>query len=257
MNGFQLVLIGDLQEIPFIHLATDEFQIAINDWSGDVSPPLTPLVRRADCKMRMATSMTTSIRYFNPSNSYFEPLLDPWKFDFKVSRVSAGPDNNPMDVSFTSRQRLELNISAAFIELMLSGMAAWGQGQERLRSERGTDAPFRIRNLTGKQLALWCESRDPNKPPTGVKLLDDGGDVPWRFEDRRTSRDVSVVPCRADDRMYRELATIRLVSTSKTPLGRQFAGSRSTVKASTYCYYDPRSSKSPISSCAISRSRTM
>jgi vacuolar protein sorting-associated protein 13A/C len=42
VNGFQLVLIGDLQEIPFVHLSTDEFQIAVNDWSGDVSLPRMP-----------------------------------------------------------------------------------------------------------------------------------------------------------------------------------------------------------------------
>lgn len=37
INGFQLVLVGDLQEMPFVHLATNEFQIAVNDWTGDVS----------------------------------------------------------------------------------------------------------------------------------------------------------------------------------------------------------------------------
>jgi vacuolar protein sorting-associated protein 13A/C len=36
-------------------------------------------------QLKMATSITTSIRYFNFANSYFEPLLDPWKFDLRVS----------------------------------------------------------------------------------------------------------------------------------------------------------------------------
>ena len=35
--------------------------------------------------MKMTTSITTSIRYFNLTNSYFEPMLDPWKFDLRVS----------------------------------------------------------------------------------------------------------------------------------------------------------------------------
>lgn len=34
--------------------------------------------------MKMATSLTTSIRYFNLTNSHFEPLMDPWQFDLKV-----------------------------------------------------------------------------------------------------------------------------------------------------------------------------
>lgn len=45
-------------------------------------------------QMKMATSMTTSIRYFNLANSYFEPLMDPWTFDIRVG--------------FTARTRLTL-----------------------------------------------------------------------------------------------------------------------------------------------------
>lgn len=37
INGFQFVLIGDLQEMPMLHMSTNEFSVMINDWSGDVS----------------------------------------------------------------------------------------------------------------------------------------------------------------------------------------------------------------------------
>ena len=37
MNGFQFVLVGDLQEMPMVHLSTNEFTLMVNDWSGDVS----------------------------------------------------------------------------------------------------------------------------------------------------------------------------------------------------------------------------
>ena len=36
INGFQFVLVGDLQEMPFVHLSSNEFVITVNDWSGDV-----------------------------------------------------------------------------------------------------------------------------------------------------------------------------------------------------------------------------
>jgi vacuolar protein sorting-associated protein 13A/C len=36
INGFQFVLVGDVQEMPFVHLSTSEFVVLINDWSGDV-----------------------------------------------------------------------------------------------------------------------------------------------------------------------------------------------------------------------------
>jgi vacuolar protein sorting-associated protein 13A/C len=153
--------------------------------------------------MKMATSITSSIRYFNLTNSYFEPLMDPWKFDLKascstysadvqVNRTSTGSDCNPMNILLTARERLEVNLTSAFIELTITSMTIWSKEAERMKSGRGSDAPFRIRNRTGLTMLLWPEVNDLNKPVSGVKRLDDGADVPWRFEDRRHTRDVNV-----------------------------------------------------------------
>ncbi|WWD17860.1 hypothetical protein CI109_102304 [Kwoniella shandongensis] len=174
INGFQFVLVGDLQEMPMVHLSTNEFMVMINDWSGD---------------MKMATSITTSIRYFNLTNSYFEPLMDPWKFDLRVNRIAAGPGHNPLNVHLSASERLELNVSSAFIELAITSMTMWTKEGDRAKEGRGTDAPFRVRNRTGLTILLWPEAADLNKSVTGVKRLDDGADVPWRFEDRKHTRD--------------------------------------------------------------------
>lgn len=37
-EGFQLVLIGDLHELPLLHLHTRPFKATVQDWSGDVRP---------------------------------------------------------------------------------------------------------------------------------------------------------------------------------------------------------------------------
>lgn len=37
VNGFQFVLVGDVHEMPMVHLSTNEFLVTVNDWSGDVS----------------------------------------------------------------------------------------------------------------------------------------------------------------------------------------------------------------------------
>ncbi|WVR05901.1 hypothetical protein IAU60_002927 [Kwoniella sp. DSM 27419] len=174
INGFQFVLVGDLQEMPMVHLTTNEFMVAINDWSGD---------------MKMATSMTTSIRYFNLANSYFEPLMDPWKFDLNVNRTAAGAGQNPLEVKLSAAERLELNLSSAFIELAITTMTVWSREKDRAKEGRGSDAPFRVRNRTGLTILLWPEAADLKKTVTGVKRLDDGADVPWRFEDRKHTRD--------------------------------------------------------------------
>ncbi|KAK8865949.1 hypothetical protein IAR55_001098 [Kwoniella newhampshirensis] len=174
INGFQLVLVGDLQEMPMVHLSTNEFMVMINDWSGD---------------LKMATSITTSIRYFNLTNSYFEPLMDPWTFDLRVNRIAAGPGHNPLHVRLSASERLELNLSSAFIELAITSVTMWTKEGDRAKEGRGTDAPFRVRNRTGLTILLWPEAADLNKAVTGVKRLDDGADVPWRFEDRKHTRD--------------------------------------------------------------------
>ena len=71
-------------------------------------------------------------------------------------------------------------------------MTIWSKEGERAMAGRGSDAPFRFRNLTGLSILIWPEATDLGKPVTGVKRLDDGADVPWRFEDRKHTREVSI-----------------------------------------------------------------
>ncbi|KAL7419546.1 Vacuolar protein sorting-associated protein 13 [Cryptotrichosporon argae] len=177
INGFQFVLVGDVQEMPMVHLSTNAFECLVNDWSGD---------------LKMATSITTSIRYFNLTNSYFEPLMDPWQFELRVMRTSATPGVNPLTIKLSADQRLELNVTSAFIELAITSMTVWSKEGSRVREgRRSSDAPFRVRNRTGMPIALWPE-RDGDTgevPWTRRKELADGADVPWRFEDRKATRD--------------------------------------------------------------------
>lgn len=71
-EGFQVVLIEDLHELPLIHLHTKKFNIEVFDWSSE---------------MKMQTAISWSINYFNPTNSHWEPLMDPWDLTLRVSVV--------------------------------------------------------------------------------------------------------------------------------------------------------------------------
>lgn len=106
--------------------------------------------------------------------------------------MSAGPHNNPLNVKLSARERLEVNLTSAFIELAITSMTIWSKEGERAMAGRGSDAPFRVRNLTGLSILIWPEATDLGKAVTGVKRLDDGADVPWRFEDRKHTREVSI-----------------------------------------------------------------
>ena len=69
-EGFQIVLIEDLHELPLIHLASKKFTIDAWDWSSE---------------MKLQTAISWSINYFNPTNSHWEPLMDPWDLTLRVS----------------------------------------------------------------------------------------------------------------------------------------------------------------------------
>ena len=50
INGFQFVMIGDMQEMPMVHLSTNEFSIDVSDWSGDVSTGILSTLVLTDAK---------------------------------------------------------------------------------------------------------------------------------------------------------------------------------------------------------------
>jgi vacuolar protein sorting-associated protein 13A/C len=180
IGGFQLVLIGDLQDLPLVHLSTKPFSLNVNDWSTD---------------LHAKTAMSTTINYYNLMNSHWEPLMDPWEFALTVAKTTGTGDNGTMAVKFTSRQRLEMNMTAAFIELAITSATVWSQQHERVQHEgRGVDAPFVVRNRTGYTLLVWADS-DKSLRSSGqgksvqVRRLADNEAIPWRFQDHKRQRE--------------------------------------------------------------------
>lgn len=96
-----------------------------------------------------------------------------------------------MAINFSSKERLELNVTATFIELAITSWNQWTTESERiLQSARGGDAPYLIRNRTGYPIELWSDTRGSSS--TGRISIDDGSEAPWRFEDFKTLREVRV-----------------------------------------------------------------
>jgi vacuolar protein sorting-associated protein 13A/C len=102
------------------------------------------------------------------------------------------PDSNPLSVRISAAERLEVNLTSAFVELAITSMTLWSKHGDKIKESNGNDAPFRLRNYTGLTMLVWPESRDLNKKVSGVKSLDDGADVPWRFENPNKAREVSL-----------------------------------------------------------------
>ncbi|KAK4052926.1 Vacuolar protein sorting-associated protein 13 [Microbotryomycetes sp. JL221] len=169
VDGFQLVLIGDLHDMPILDIKAGKFTAKARDWSADLDASVT---------------ITPFINYFNLRVSHWEPLMDPWEFSINVSKsITTGL----LAISLSSRKRLELNVTATFIELALTTMAiAEREGDKMYTKPRGSNAPFLIKNRTGYPMSLWNETSNALGE---ASRLDDGQNKPWRFDDWRTVRD--------------------------------------------------------------------
>ncbi|KAI6047634.1 vacuolar protein sorting-associated protein 13 [Pisolithus marmoratus] len=173
VDGFRLILIGDMHEQPMVDLSLRPFVVNLNDWSS---------------KLNAATVVSTQINFWNLTNSHWEPLIDPWTFTLSIIKEQL-PDG--FKVSLTARDRLDLNITTAFVELGLAATKMLGkEGEGVLQRARGSYAPYRIRNRTGFPLFVWSD-KEANASLTEASAVkvSHNQSVDWRFGDWKTMRE--------------------------------------------------------------------
>ena len=170
LEGFRVVLIGDLHELPLLDFSIKKFNIDVRDWSG---------------QMNGKTNLDMFINIYNFSKSAWEPLIEPWQFGLQLSKVQS-PDC--LSIEFYSQKMLELTITSATLALASKSAQFLSQDEDDVLSKpRGIDTPFRIRNYTGFDINVWDDNSSDEKP-TSAKLSD-GEEAPWRFEDWEKMRE--------------------------------------------------------------------
>ena len=171
--GLQVIVIGDVHSLPLIDMNVSKFGVDVQDWSGD---------------MKVDSTLNLYLNYYNLSRSHWEPFIDPWTLNFAMSTTSAGGDAST-SMTVSSKRRLELNLTSTLIETALTSAAIMNDESGKASGLRNA-APFRIRNRTGYRISIWPEHEDRRiKPQT--QHLDDGNDLPWRFDDWKVMREVS------------------------------------------------------------------
>ena len=91
-----------------------------------------------------------------------------------------------------ARDRLDVNLSTTFAELGITTVNMWGrEGALVLQKDRGSYAPYRIRNRTGSPLFVWSDN-DTNSgmQESNVIKLNHEQVVDWRFDDWKKMREV-------------------------------------------------------------------
>ncbi|KAJ9479242.1 Vacuolar protein sorting-associated protein 13 [Pseudozyma hubeiensis] len=169
--GLQIILIGDAHSLPMLDLNVSKFAVDVRDWSGD---------------MHGSTFLDLYINYYNLSRSHWEPLIDPWGVQFHMES-STSPTR--FNATVSSKKRLELNVTTTLIETGLSAMSLINEADLQDLQQRNR-APFVIQNRTGYRISLWPEHDDrERKSKTSPQHLDDGKDMPWRFDDWKSMRE--------------------------------------------------------------------
>ncbi|CAG8536787.1 2817_t:CDS:10, partial [Racocetra persica] len=171
----RLILIGDEHDIPMIDGSCDKVDIEIVDWSSQLS---------------VDVAVSTYVNYFNLTNSHWEPLIEPWQYNVHALKQTV-PESMVIDI--TSLKRLEVNITHIFLETMLTTLSIINQVSEHLSTTaRGSRAPYILRNKTGYNMNVWAISSDDAKD-TELKVMNDGQELDWRFDDWRKMRESMAV----------------------------------------------------------------
>ena len=169
VQGIRVILIGDLHELPLIDWSVKNFNVDVRDWSG---------------AMTGDTSFDTYVNVFNFSKSAWEPLIEPWKLGFHLSKEQR-PDRLAVEVY--SHKNVDFTITTAAIALASKSAQFLSADEDVLSKPRGTDAPYRIRNYTGFDLNVWAATYEEDQG--SAAKLEDGKEIPWRFEDPTTMRE--------------------------------------------------------------------
>ena len=97
-----------------------------------------------------------------------------------------------MNIEAVSHELLDLNLSTHFIEQSLTTISLWNKEKDRvLQKARGSYAPYRVQNRTGRPILLWSGNSTIYNTESQALRVETGKSADWRFDDWQTARQVS------------------------------------------------------------------
>lgn len=173
-HGAQIILIEEMHETPMIDMNLKPFNVEVANWSKDLSATV---------------EFSTYINYFNIKNSHWEPLMEPWNFRLELTR-NPETKKEPLNVKLISNTILNVNVTHTFLESAMTTMQLMDKQRNTIYSgERGTVAPYELRNRTGYNIMVW-NSTNAKEGPT-IKEIKNGSNLPWWFEDWKKRRETT------------------------------------------------------------------
>jgi vacuolar protein sorting-associated protein 13A/C len=101
-------------------------------------------------------------------------------------------------VTLSSRERLDINFSTTFAELLTTSLNMIGkEGEQVLQKARGSYAPYNIRNRTGSTIYVWSDVDGSAEVKDGAAMeITNDQTIDWRFDDWKTMREVRSIQAR-------------------------------------------------------------
>ncbi|KAI7863890.1 hypothetical protein BDF14DRAFT_1998124 [Spinellus fusiger] len=172
-EGLQLILIEDLYDLPFLEWVVQPFTVDAKDWT------------RA---LVVGVHFDMYSNNYNFKNSHWEPVLEPWVFDIKVSQDSA---LGTLAIEMNSEAPFYLNITHSFLESILTLSDTLTNIQPLPESAQDFKRPYLIRNWTGYEIKFWNMSDDASIKEHRIYQLKDGEEEAWTFSDWKKRRERS------------------------------------------------------------------
>ncbi|SAL98237.1 hypothetical protein [Absidia glauca] len=164
-EGLQLVIVEDLHDLAFLDLLIEPFNTTVSDWSS-------ALVAHA----RISTQMNN----FNFKTSHWEPLIEPYTFEFDATRAT---NVQSLDIGLSSDETLNMNLTHTFLDTVMAVSGTWSAIQPLPGSAQKQIKPFVIENRTGYDMQIWNLLDDNAVDEPSVCVMNDGQDQDWNASD--------------------------------------------------------------------------
>jgi vacuolar protein sorting-associated protein 13A/C len=169
VDGFRVILIGDLHELPILDLSVKKFTATAQNWSTN---------------LKAEAAIDTYINIYNFAKSAWEPLLEPWQVGLGVAKDQS---TGLMSVDVSSNKTFDITITTASIAVASKSFAFLTQDEDVLTKPRGAELPYRIRNYTGFSVVVLSKSSSSDEE--NQLSLEDGQEAPWSFENWEKMRE--------------------------------------------------------------------
>ena len=153
--GFSFILINDSlgeTNTPLANIKTNNISLEWSNWSS---------------AMKFHMSSDLQIDYYNGQLEVWEPVIEPWSFQFKISRIQSPPVTKYI---LSASRILLLNVTLAMIETTLNTIESikLSQKQEREGITPESDDlrpnlhPYVLRNESGLRAWYWLSNTHTN-----------------------------------------------------------------------------------------------